>query len=202
MPKQIILIGGAPTVGKSSLAQALSTELGLPWVSTDQIREVMRSVASKKDYPGLFCFSGYTPETFLTKYTPRQTSDTEYRQCKEIWHGVKAFIDIDYTWPDGFIVEGIGILPHLVKRDFGKQPNIKAIFIGDNDEARMRKVVYERGIWTHAKDYSEDIKEKEVQWAKIFNQRIKAEATEHKYPWLEIEKNQSDLAKIIKALGT
>ncbi len=43
MEKQIIFIGGAPTVGKSYLAKKLAEELKLPWISTDTVREILRS---------------------------------------------------------------------------------------------------------------------------------------------------------------
>ncbi len=39
------LIGGAPTVGKSTIAAPLAAHLNLPWISTDRIRDIMRTVA-------------------------------------------------------------------------------------------------------------------------------------------------------------
>lgn len=42
MQGTIILIGGAPTTGKTTLAKALSRVLGLPWISTDHIRAWMQ----------------------------------------------------------------------------------------------------------------------------------------------------------------
>ena len=41
---KVILIGGAPTVGKSYLGRKLAEELKLPWISTDTIREMMRKL--------------------------------------------------------------------------------------------------------------------------------------------------------------
>jgi len=35
--KKIILIGGAPTAGKSYVAEKIAKELGIPWISTDTI---------------------------------------------------------------------------------------------------------------------------------------------------------------------
>lgn len=187
-------------MGKSSLAHAISTYLGLPWISTDQIRDVMRSATNQKDTPGLFRFAGYTPETFLAKYTPQQTADREYAQSIETWSGIKNFIDVDYTWSNGFIIEGIAILPHLVAGDFRNDGRVKAVFIDDEDEDRMKQVVYTRGIWTHAKDYSDEAKEKEVLWAKIFSQKIQTEAEKYGYPCVAVEKNETDVAKVLKAL--
>ncbi len=40
--ERIILIGGAPTVGKTFIAKELSKKLFLPWISTDTIRSLMQ----------------------------------------------------------------------------------------------------------------------------------------------------------------
>lgn len=57
MDKKVILIGGAPLSGKSYVARKLGQELNLPWISTDTIREQMRQLVRKEDYPNLFFFS-------------------------------------------------------------------------------------------------------------------------------------------------
>jgi 2-phosphoglycerate kinase len=44
---KIILIGGAPACGKTTVAARLSRELGIPWISTDSIRHIMRTEALK-----------------------------------------------------------------------------------------------------------------------------------------------------------
>jgi 2-phosphoglycerate kinase len=49
--RQIILIGGAPTVGKTSIAKLLSKHLGIPWISTDMIREIMRGTVDNEELP-------------------------------------------------------------------------------------------------------------------------------------------------------
>jgi hypothetical protein len=45
----IYLVGGAPRVGKSSLAQRLLLTDGIPWLPTDVVRTVVRRVAPEVD---------------------------------------------------------------------------------------------------------------------------------------------------------
>ena len=40
----LYLVGGAPRVGKSSLAQRLLEHDGIPWLPTDVLRTVLRRV--------------------------------------------------------------------------------------------------------------------------------------------------------------
>jgi len=201
MSRKIILIGGAPTSGKSTVAEAVAQHFKLPWISTDQIREVMRVVAKREDSPKLFTPEGYTAERFLTEFSAEQIADMELEQGEAVWPGIKAFIENDYTWRQGFVVEGVNILPHLVKQDFGHKENVRAVFLVDENADRMRSVVFTRGLWGDAKDYSDDVKEKEVEWATLFSHKLKAQVEESGYPWVEVKKNGGDLQAVLATLG-
>ncbi|MGI9028096.1 MAG: AAA family ATPase [Candidatus Saccharimonadales bacterium] len=202
MSKTIILIGGTPTVGKSTTAQAVANHFNIPWISTDQIREIMRTIADRKQYPKLFTPKDYTTERFLTEFSAEEIAKMEYEQGEAAWVGIKKLINDDYTWTDGFVIEGVNLLPHLIAKDFSDNPNIKAVFLGDSDTERMRRVIYTRGLWDDAKSYSDDVKEKEVEWALLFSKLLRNDATMHDYPWIEIQKNESDLEKVLQALNT
>ena len=54
--KKIILIGGAPTTGKSTMAKRLGQHLGLPWMGTDYLRTIIKKVARKEVYQLLQMF--------------------------------------------------------------------------------------------------------------------------------------------------
>ena len=73
--KKIFLIGGSPTAGKSYIAKKIAKKLGIPWISTDTIREQMRQLVRKEDYPELFLHVKATPEmgvNFLTKNSAKK----------------------------------------------------------------------------------------------------------------------------------
>jgi 2-phosphoglycerate kinase len=126
--KNIILIGGMPTAGKSTIAKLLSNQYDLPWFSTDQMRHIARSAASSQELPALFQSCNYSAEEYLRKFSPQEIADMEYEQGVQLWPITSSFIQNDSTWRDGFILEGVNILPHLFNRDFSAQPNTKAIF--------------------------------------------------------------------------
>lgn len=202
MSKRIVLLGGAPTTGKSTIAQALANHFNLPWISTDQIRNTMRVTASRESHPNLFNPEGYDAEQFLTKFSAEQIVAMELAQGEAAWTGIKAFIEEDYTWNDGFVIEGVNILPHLIAKDFLQDDDISAVFVVDHDTERMRKVIYERGLWDDADKYPDSLKDKEVEWATLFSQRLEAEAKEYGYPVIEVHKNSDDVERIISALST
>jgi hypothetical protein len=112
----------------------------------------------------------------------------EFRQGIAAWAGNKKLIEDDYTWRQGFIVEGVNILPELIPT-LETSSDIRPIFLIDDSEERMREVVFGRGLWEDAHKYPDDVKEKEVEWATIFSKRLEKSALEHGYPVVKIEKN-------------
>ncbi len=198
--KQFILIGGAPTTGKSTLARHVAQHYGLPWISTDQLREVVRPYANEATHPTLFS-AQMSAEIFLTRYSPQQIADMEYAQGDEVWPAVCGLLDGDSDWPDGCVIEGVNILPHLVaQEDYPNKEQVKPVFLVDLDEDRMRKVVYERGLYAPAHTYADDVKETEVQWAMLFAQRLQAEAEAYHMPCFNVTKSAQDFANILASL--
>lgn len=196
MSKQIILVGGMPTAGKSTIAEAIAKHYDLPWISTDQIRMIMLSVANEKDHPALFEGMNMTAEAFFDKYSVEEVVDQEYKLAKEVWTGVKRFIDTGWVWKRGFIIEGVGILPGLVAEGYSDKPEVKAVFLSDTNHERIRDVVYNRGFFTHPDKYGSAVKEKEVEWVKLFDNVIRQEAEQYGFPFIEISKDLSDVKKV------
>lgn len=196
-----LLIGGAPTVGKSTIAASLAAHLGLPWISTDQLRDVMRSVASRREHPKLFNPEGYDAEGMYNTFSTEEIVAIEIGQGEAAWTGIKTLIEHDYTWPQGFVVEGVNLLPQLVTRDFGSDPSVSAVFVTDPDPARMREVLFTRGIWDSGAPTPDATKEKELAWILRYDAWLKSEALAHGFPVVALEKDGKDLARILSAFG-
>ncbi|MGO9451259.1 MAG: AAA family ATPase [Candidatus Binataceae bacterium] len=199
--KRIILIGGAPTTGKSTVADQVAKQFGVPWISTDQMRKIMRKVANRADHPKLFNPEGYSVERFLTEFSAQQMLQIQLEQGEAVWTVAQAFIREDWMWTKGFVVEGIHILPHLVARDFRDGERLKAVFLVDEDTDRMRRVIYTRGLSGDAKTYSDDVKEKEVELVTLFNHWLKAEVERFGFPLVQVKKDGNDLQVVLAAIS-
>ena len=158
---KIILIGGSPTAGKSYTARRLAEQLKLPWISTDTIREQMRKIVRKEDYPALFLHSNYTSKLaveFLSHNTAEEIVKHQNKESIAVWKGVKALIETDYVWKS-FIIEGVAILPSLVSGLIKRNKNIQVVFLIDEDIDRVRKTIFTRGLWDDASKYPDEVKE-------------------------------------------
>ncbi len=197
-----ILIGGAPTTGKSTLARRLARQLSLPYISTDQLREIVKPYGHKEQFPYLYDTAGLSAEAFLAQYTAQEIADMEFAQGQDVWPAIKGLMSCSSNWKDGGIIEGVNILPHLVaEQGYENKDKVKAIFVVDPDEERTRHVVYTRGLYAAAHTYSDTVKEKEVEWAMAFSKQIKHEAEKYNFPCISIGKKDQDLDAVMFALG-
>src|SRR3990167_9850780 len=201
MNKIFYLIGGAPTTGKSTVAKLLAKEFSLPWISTDQLREIVKPYGDKNRFPTLYDTTNLTAEEFLSMYSAEQRAEMGFKQGDDVWPAVKGLLNNKSDWQRGGIVEGVNILPHLVaEENYVNKEKVKPIFLVDLDKERMSQVVYTRGLYDDADKYSDDVKDKEVEWAMIFAQRLKKEAEKYGFPCVEISKTESDIDAIMRVL--
>lgn len=198
--KKIILIAGAPTVGKSTIARGLSEYFKLPWISTDQIREIMWGCADDTKYPKLFNTHNQTAEEFYATYNSSEVVQKEIEQAEEVWSGVKSFVENDYTWKDGYIIEGVAILPYLYDKDLRQNNDVQLVIVIDKDVERIREVVFKRGLWSGAKRYSDSVKEKEVEYVVLFNEWFEKQAEKFNLPVVYLSKNEDDIESVIRVL--
>jgi 2-phosphoglycerate kinase len=193
--EKIILIGGAPVVGKTFLAKRLSEKFKLPWISTDTIRGMMQKIVKKTDYPALFYPSSAEAKKYLEEHSAQEIMDDQNRESAEVWKGVEALLKTDYSW-QSFIVEGVAILPEFVHGIVIKGRKIIPVFLYEARRERMRDVIFNRGLWDAADKYSDDLKEKEIEWVVLFNGFIRKEAGKYGFALVEYKDDGSHFEEI------
>lgn len=201
MKRKIIFIGGMPTAGKTTIARQVAEHFDLPCLSGDQIRVIMQSVADKQKYPLLFSADDFTAEEFLTKYSPEEIAEMEYNQGYEAWQGVRYFVEHDWVWKKGCVIEGVSILPPLIHEIDANKCDVKVVFLSDSNHDRIRHVVYNRGLYDDAKLYSDNVKDKEIKWVKLFDKKLREDASNAGYSVIEMSKDKSDIEKVLSALS-
>ena len=201
MEPRYIFIGGAPTTGKSTIAKALAHRLNLPLMATDQIRAMVKPYSNPERHPDLYHADGLSAEAFFEKYTPQQVADMEFGQGAELWPAIMALLADNYDWPHGGIIEGVHIQPGLFfNADFTQKKFSRAIFLVDDDPARIRDVVYNRGLYGDPHTYSDAVREMEIEWVQLFIKRLRAEAAVFNMPCLDVTKTDDDITHVLNAL--
>jgi 2-phosphoglycerate kinase len=112
----ILLLGGSAGVGKSALAHAVATRLGITRVSsTDAIRQVMRIMLSRELMPAIHA-SSYDAHLAMPGALASDDPVIEgfLSQANAVAVGVRAMIERAVEENTSMILEGVSILPGLV----------------------------------------------------------------------------------------
>lgn len=138
----IYLIGGSPRGGKSILSRKLSKKLNIPYISTDNIRPIVmpyfKGEEKIKSFPFERMFDIKAIHKYFEDFTGKQILEADIKEAKTIWPGVKSLIDFLLVCEMDYIIEGVHLLPNLVKI-FKNNENVKTVFLFKEDAEKIFK---------------------------------------------------------------
>jgi 2-phosphoglycerate kinase len=136
---KVILIGGAPFSGKSTVGRLIAAELGYGYASTDDIGQALRAVTTPESHPALHPMAGQLhTEYYISRPLDALMSDAR-RSHEAMWPAIEAIVRAHAAWGHPAVVEGWAQWPELVAK-LGL-PNVSSLWlIGDDQtlEARIR----------------------------------------------------------------
>lgn len=130
---KVILITGAPGTGKSTIAMHLAKKMGIyQLIGTDTIREILRKCLPEKNFPSL-----HTSAILFCDQAPENEDKNIYgfqKQAEDVLVGVQAVIDRSIKENKDLIIEGIHLIPGLVKPKEDVEIINIVITVEDNDQ--------------------------------------------------------------------
>jgi len=176
-------------VGKTIAAMRVLKQRQMFALSADSVRDMLRGILKPFDSPALFAIQELAQHesrmaTFLHK-NPQQVLKMQNDESAIIWKSVNELI-ISYL-EDGqdVLVEGIEILPRLIKE---ASYDFRAVFLGNSSSEHADNMVeYAR---THSHDwmhkYARDSIDAWASFGHLFSEFIKVEARANELPYVEI----------------
>lgn len=148
----IVMVGGTTGVGKSTIAAEIAHRLGITrLVSTDAIREVMRSIFSKELSPPLHESSFKAWEAIRTPLPDHVDPVIAgfLEQCQQVSVGMKAVIQRAINENINMVIEGIHVVPGFIDTNkFKDKGFIVPMIINVNEEKAHRSHFYVRAMET------------------------------------------------------
>ena len=117
---KIILIGGPQRCGKTTLAQRVSKELNIPWITTSTLEAVIRRYTPVDQENDLF------PKSMLRKksdggndhmyatYSAEKIVESYFIQSETVSKAIRGFVKHINQQEWGYVLEGYHITPKLV----------------------------------------------------------------------------------------
>ena len=126
---KIILIGGSPMSGKSTLARKIACKYAMGNISTDDIGEILQinwDINPMKEF---------NYQDYYTKKQIKDLTEEAYEYHKNMVPAILKLIEIHSTWGNPAVIEGWALYPNMVK---GLEKGIKKLWL-ISDEALLRK---------------------------------------------------------------
>lgn len=143
----IILIGGATGVGKSTIATQLATRLGITRVvSTDAVREVLRSAFTEEMFPTLYA-SSFAADKAVRQPIPHSGDRLVIgfrEQAAAVAVGAQALIDRAIAEGTDMILEGAHLVPGFLTSVDSDDAVIVPLLVTVEDEELHRSHFYLR----------------------------------------------------------
>jgi len=143
----IILIGGGTGVGKSTIATQLASRLGITRVvSTDAVREVLRSAFTAEMFPTLYA-SSFEADEAVRQPIPHSGDRLIIgfrEQAAAVAVGAKALIDRAIAEGTDMILEGAHLVPGFLEGAESDRAVIVPILVTIDDEDLHRSHFYMR----------------------------------------------------------
>jgi 2-phosphoglycerate kinase len=144
----IILIGGATGVGKSTIATQLATRLGITRVvSTDAVREVLRSALTEEMFPTLYA-SSFEADKAVRQPIPHSGDRLIIgfrEQAASVAVGAQALIDRAIAEGTDMILEGAHLVPGFLESVESDKAVIVSLMIAIEDEELHKSHFFMRG---------------------------------------------------------
>lgn len=151
----IILIGGATGVGKSTIATQLATRLGITRVvSTDAVREVLRSAFTAQMFPTLYS-SSFEADNAVRQPIPNSGDRLIIgfrEQAAAVAVGAQALIDRAVAEGTDMILEGAHLVPGFLQSVDSEEAVIVSLVITVDDEQLHRDHFHRRSREARPKD--------------------------------------------------
>jgi 2-phosphoglycerate kinase len=143
----IILIGGATGVGKSTIATQLATRLGITRVvSTDAVREVLRSSFTREMFPTLY-ESSFNADKAVRQPIPHSGDRLIIgfrEQAAAVAVGAQSLIDRAIAENTDVILEGAHLVPGFLEKVDSDDAVIVPLLVTIDDEDLHRGHFYRR----------------------------------------------------------
>jgi 2-phosphoglycerate kinase len=192
----IILLGGVTGIGKSTIASQIAKRLDIRSImGSDLIREVMRLVISSKLMPTLHTSSYIAFKELSDNVLPTRSPIILgfEDQARKVVTGIEAAITQAIKDVDFMIIEGVHLVPGLIRKALLSSANIIQLFIYlENEEEHMSRLVRREKLAIRGTVYSNYFKEiREIQDYLI------SMADRFKVPKIEVQNTDEAILKIL-----
>ena len=184
---KIILIGGPPRCGKTTLAQKIANEIGIMWVSTDALDDIAQNyvLENKKDslFPktALRIKSGGENDEMYAAFSVESIVSAYRKQAETVHKAIESFVACANKEGWDYVIEGYHVTPKLISKLRAKDPKIlSTILINTKAEEAIKRSMESKvkNDWLRDKTKKKETFSKIAVMIDLYSKELKQEAEE------------------------
>jgi 2-phosphoglycerate kinase len=113
--EEVIVIGGAPFAGKTTLAKRLAAQRGYALVAIDDLGTTLRALTTPQSHPALHPMAGWDYRAYYLAHPPPTLIDHSRREHQALWPAIAAVIHAHLQWAGPVVLEGWQLDPECVR---------------------------------------------------------------------------------------
>jgi 2-phosphoglycerate kinase len=197
-----LLIGGASSAGKSTVAQRIGQRVGATWVAVDDLRLALQwsRVTLPEGTEALYFFDR-TPDVF--RLPPERLRDALVGVAGAMSRAVEIVVDNHVHIAEPAVIEGNDILPSLlagpVIREHADEGRVRAVFVVEPDEAVILGNILARDRRLNRQTRPHPHTQARAYW--LYGQWLAAEAGRYTIPVVESRPWETLDERILAACG-
>jgi 2-phosphoglycerate kinase len=139
LPWQVLLLGGASGVGKTSVSYRLARHYGVGLTEVDDFQAILEHFTDAAQYPVFHYWRLHTDEAL--RMDDEAQLDFHLHYAKTLEDALALVVGNHLETPTPTVIEGDFILPSLALHDkYGDEPaegQVRALFLYEGDEAQI-----------------------------------------------------------------
>jgi 2-phosphoglycerate kinase len=136
---EVIVIGGTPFSGKTTLATRLAAQRGYALVAIDDLSTAVRALTTPPSHPALHPMAGWDDRAYDLAHPPPTLIAHSRREQQALWPAIGAVSHAHLQWAGPVILEGWQLEPERLRSV--THPHLRACWLLVDDavlEARLR----------------------------------------------------------------
>ena len=112
---EVIVIGGAPFAGNTTLATRLAAQRGYARLAIDDLGPALRALTTPRSHPALHPMAGWDDRAYDVAHPPPTLIEHGRREHQALWPAMAAVIHAHLQWAGPVILEGWQLDPDRVR---------------------------------------------------------------------------------------
>jgi 2-phosphoglycerate kinase len=185
---KVILMGGAPLIGKTAVAQKLAIRLEYSCLATDDLVEAIIAVTTPQSHPHLHLLEHKDHRKyFIRNSVARLVADAEYRN-EGLWPAIKAVITKHAESAAPIVMDGWHILPDKVAQM--DLPGIASIWLVAGGDFFAQKISQQADQFRQI-PMGDELMRKFIERSTLVNDNIRQAVMSRHLPLVEVSPSAS-----------